>query len=555
MRSSLRASLLAVLALAGCRTRETPASAATVAAVLARATVQRVRTRDGVELRTWISLPSPLPVGGASVVLWRSPYRVSGGWSDESIASLATSLHARGYAFVLQDVRGRPESGGVFDVLRHEIDDGQDATRWIVRQPWSNGRIATMGASYDGFTALAAAVDNPHVRVVLSDDGTTDERSERIGGTFSTHTLSWLHLVETGTWLSDGAVRALTNALEPRGFDVELLGHEAPYWREALAHEAPSLWPADGSLEPRWADLCVPAIHVYSQTSGWNDPIDIWRGMRDHGCDARADEQFLVVTPDPHAHHASLLGTRATPVNELMLAALDAYIGDRPRALEGIPRVQWIQNGETCLRAATDWPAGSRERAFLLRARGPEPQGSLIASDDSRHDVHAASDVLFVDPAAMDPCDEARYPTLWYVSAPLVRTLTVAGAGRVELHLEADVPDTDVVVTLYDRDDRADEGEVFAGFGAVRARWRDGAASKALVPGEPVLLTIPLTAIAHEFRAGHALVLSIAPGRCGLLENPQTAEPVTAQTHRRAGTLRIACDGARRSRIVLPVVE
>src|SRR6185436_11941795 len=87
--------------------------------------VCRIRTRDGIELRTWLGLPDPVPAGGVPVVLWRTPYRVSRRWSDQSNADFAAFLNARGYAFVLQDVRGRPDSTGSFAVLRHEIEDGQ----------------------------------------------------------------------------------------------------------------------------------------------------------------------------------------------------------------------------------------------------------------------------------------------------------------------------------------------------------------------------------------------------------------------------------------------
>lgn len=512
--------------------------------------VQRVPTRDGIELRTWLALPAPVPAGGVPVVLWRTPYRISAGWSDAANAAFADFLNVRGYGFVLQDVRGRPDSGGTFAVLRHEIEDGQDTTRWIVRQPWSNGRVATMGGSYDGFTALAAAVDNPDVKLVISDDGTTDERCERIGGTFSAHTLSWIHLVETGRWLASEAERELTNALDPLQLDVTLLGHEAPYWREALAQDGPGLWPRDGSLEPRWQDLCVPAIHVYSETSGWNDPLDIWRGMREQGCPERAQDQFLVITPDPHVHHLGLLGTKSTPVNELMLLALDAYLGERAVDLDAVPRVQWIQHGESALRPARAWPAGAAERAFHLVGNSSPALGELAALPGG-----PASTELFVDPASMDPC-EAGYPTLWFTSAPLGEPMAVAGSGRLELQLEADVPDTDLVVTLYDQDERrGDEPYRYAGWGALRARWRDGAPSQPLQAGTVVRVSLALTAIAHEFRAGSSLTLSLAPGRCGLLENPQTAEPVVAQTHRRAGTLRIWHDAARPSRLVLPVLE
>src|SRR5215471_9574167 len=56
----------------------------------------------------------------------------------------------RGYAVVLQDVRGRFDSGGIFHHSLNVSDDGldgRDTHAWIAAQPWSNGRIGTFGGA------------------------------------------------------------------------------------------------------------------------------------------------------------------------------------------------------------------------------------------------------------------------------------------------------------------------------------------------------------------------------------------------------------------------
>ena len=68
---------------------------------------------------------------------------------------------ARGYAVVLQDVRGRYASDGRFDPYRQEGADGYDTIEWAASQPWSNGVVGTFGLSYPGAVQWLAAMEAP----------------------------------------------------------------------------------------------------------------------------------------------------------------------------------------------------------------------------------------------------------------------------------------------------------------------------------------------------------------------------------------------------------
>ena len=46
---------------------------------------------------------------------------------------------------VLQDVRGRYSSEGVFNALNQEGPDGYDTINWIASQPWSDGKVGMIG--------------------------------------------------------------------------------------------------------------------------------------------------------------------------------------------------------------------------------------------------------------------------------------------------------------------------------------------------------------------------------------------------------------------------
>ena len=75
-------------------------------------------------------------------------------------ASSAEAI-ARGYAVVVQDVRGRYGSDGEYEPYRHEGRDGYDTIEWAARQPWSNGGVGTFGLSYPGAVQWLAAVERP----------------------------------------------------------------------------------------------------------------------------------------------------------------------------------------------------------------------------------------------------------------------------------------------------------------------------------------------------------------------------------------------------------
>ena len=122
-----------------------------------------VPMRDGVRLRADILRPhgeGPFPV-----LVYRTPYG-----KEFELKEYTTFQHAveRGYAVVIQDVRGRYASAGEFRPYENEGRDGYDTIEWAARQPWSNGAIGTFGLSYPGAVQWLAAVENPpHLKAMV----------------------------------------------------------------------------------------------------------------------------------------------------------------------------------------------------------------------------------------------------------------------------------------------------------------------------------------------------------------------------------------------------
>jgi len=116
--------------------------------------LHRVRTRlgtpvpmrDGVRLATDVYLPDA--PGPFPVILIRTPYSTNTDYNVQDGIFFAQ----RGYAVVIQDVRGRFDSEGEWAPFVHEAEDGYDAQEWCGTQPWSTGRVGTSGGSYLALT-------------------------------------------------------------------------------------------------------------------------------------------------------------------------------------------------------------------------------------------------------------------------------------------------------------------------------------------------------------------------------------------------------------------
>jgi putative CocE/NonD family hydrolase len=148
-----------------------------------------VAMRDGVVLRADVWRPAA--EGRFPVLVYRTPYD-----KREAVESYSTHLRAmeRGYAVVLQDVRGRYASQGEFEPYRNEGRDGYDTIEWAATQPWSDGRVGTYGLSYPGAVQWLAAIESPPhlLAMVPAMTFSTPRNFFYSGGVFDGSWLEWI---------------------------------------------------------------------------------------------------------------------------------------------------------------------------------------------------------------------------------------------------------------------------------------------------------------------------------------------------------------------------
>ncbi len=157
-----------------------------------------VTMRDGVRLSADVYRPNtdaPVPI-----IFSRTPYNFNS-WRDreESMRTYGAAWEAvrRGYAYVVMNERGRFFSEGEWDILGPPMTDGYDAFEWMQDQPWSNGKVGTIGCSSTAEWQMGvASLDHPaHSAMVAQGFGAG---VGRIG--------NWY---EQGNWYRGGAEQML----------------------------------------------------------------------------------------------------------------------------------------------------------------------------------------------------------------------------------------------------------------------------------------------------------------------------------------------------------
>jgi len=154
--------------------------------------------RDGIRLATDIYRPKT--EAKVPIIFSRTPYNFNS-WGDGEkrtrTAERAYQAVKRGYAYVVQNERGRYYSEGEWDILGTPLTDGYDAFSWMADQSWSNGKIGTLGCSSTAEWQMAvAALDHPsHAAMVPQGYGAG---VGRVGDYF-----------EQGNWYRGGAEQML----------------------------------------------------------------------------------------------------------------------------------------------------------------------------------------------------------------------------------------------------------------------------------------------------------------------------------------------------------
>ena len=233
--------------------------------------------RDGVQLSTDVYLPEgegPFPV-----ILVRLPYGKEEAYTY--MPAIGRFWAHKGYAFVVQDVRGKFESEGTFVPFIHEVDDGYDTLEWISQQPWSDGNVGMLGESYYGYTTWAGAVSrHPALRAVAVSTISMDVyRTTFRNGALALQTMGdYAILMDSPTYQNDLRLDWWHLPLETLASDAGL--SDGLYQMLVDNPVRNAVWD-ERNLNQHYADIDIPVLAF----GGWYDVFLVgtmadWQGIR-----------------------------------------------------------------------------------------------------------------------------------------------------------------------------------------------------------------------------------------------------------------------------------
>jgi hypothetical protein len=515
----------------------------------------RVKMRDGVELSA--DLYRPDAEGKFPVILNRTPYTKPG------LVRTARYFVERGYVFVAMDVRGRGDSDGKFVPYRNDGQDGYDAVEWCAAQPWSTGKVGTIGGSYN-------------VLVTPSDTFV-----EWPTGTHLPMDISWYHFTAGHVSQNMEAVdwTKIQRHLPLYTMD-EAVGRPSRYWKDDLDHPVlDDYWEAI-RYQNKFDRVKVPVLHI----SGWYDDEQIgtplnFIGMTTKGPQDVRNKQKLLMGPWPHAINSTSkladveFGPTATiDLNGYWLRWLDYWLKGKDTGIISEPPVRVFVMGENKWTDEAEWPIGrtlwtkyyihSQGRANslfgdgVLSERMPADEPSDSYTNDPERPVPFITEPSFAQIGSAEDYRpvERRDDVLVYTSEPLAEDLTVCGPIQVELYASASAKDVDFMGMLIDVWPEGYAQRLIDGM--VRARYRDGMDKASLVePGKIYAYTLNLWNTCQTFKKGHRIRLQLASSAFPKYDrNPQTGENLARATKLEKADLRIYHDKNHPSHIILPVV-
>ena len=548
--------------------------------------------RDGVVLRADILLPRPN--GRFPTLVYRTPYD-----KEEALKTYATFRHAveRGYALVVEDVRGRYASGGEFAAYQNEGRDGYDTIEWAARQPWSNGNIGTFGLSYPGAVQWLAAVESPpHLKAMVpAMTFSTPRNFFYSSGAFDMSWLAWIwediapdlrvkkHLPGPTTYQdAEAAWPKVNNQMRwtvPLDSLPEFRGL-APFYYEWLHHPPHDPWWNWAELRDKYARVHAAVLNLsgwYDEDYGPEGATTNYLGLlasRQNASDPRT--QLLI---GPWIHGVQETGKTKSGEREFGPAAridydqvvlrwMDHYLRGINNGVEREKPVRLFVMGEDRWRNEESWPpAEIKASSFYLAGAGPEKRGgtlgpvapaeeefSVFTSDPERPVVDPYAGKL----GAHDFRELAKRPdVLIFDSKPLTENVTALGPITAEIYVSCDCPDFDLWVRLLDV---APDGAAFnlmsPGNDVLRASYREPQRGRQLLtPGQVYKLTLTNMRTGNVFAAGHRIRVQISGSFFpDFSRNPQNGELETTTSPMRKAEIRIYHDREHPSRIDLPVV-
>ena len=454
----------------------------------------KVPTVGGAEINVEVMRPADNP--DAPVILTYSPYNTLSETTTPNLANddLGQRYVPKGYARAVADVLGTRNSSGCWDYGgADEQQSGVDLVNFLAAQPWTNGRVAMIGGSYDGTTATMVAArgaDAPGLAAIVPIAGIS----------------RWY-----GYAYGDG-VRYFLNSERPTDEGVD-----TPLAFDFGLARTPPTDPSDPLFAEKLASRANPCESADHTVKGYDrtpDYDDFWLG-RDYRKDAanitaaalvaHGWQDYNVKQEEGVDLYSALTNTafkrlymwqagHSTPGADNWQPLLDRFFD---HTLLG------VDNG-----VDTDAPVITEGRSATQKSTGfrTETAWPPPGTSETRLSLGAGS---FTDLGTTTEEQSTRMPTaetswLFFQGEPLAAATRMTGAARLELSLSVNRDHAQLAPLLVDVAPDGTTKTVSRGF--LNLQYRDGLASaKPLPTGEPVRATVAFKPQDQLFEAGHRI--------------------------------------------------
>lgn len=542
----------------------------------------QVPMRDGVTMSADVYMPQgegPFPALMLRTIYDKQAERYIE-WTERFVQA--------GYACVMQDCRGRHESGGAWEPYVHEANDGHDTVEWIAAQPWSDGNVGAYGVSYLGFTQTQTAIQrSPHLKGIAPIASQQDNYGHhRVDGVLQQHVAQYF-VNMAGRTMKRGSTSLMDWGVLRRSLPLISIWDDIvdlPFYREAVRHHTFDDHWKSYSMRYQYGEVETPAYFV----TGWYDNLvretsRLYRGWASQGRTAKARNLTrLLIGPWSHGNIGS-----AEPFGdvgfggEAHMDIIDEQIRWNDRRLKGLdngiddePPVKVFVMGANRWRTGPSWPLpGVVSTRFYLRGDGPANSLNGEGRLGEAPSENEAPDHFQYDPERPVPsvggqwmmleesgpwdrrAVQRRDDVLVYDTGPLAEDLEVVGPVTLTLFASSSAPDTDFTGTLSDV--HPDGKAIILTEGIMRARFRDSFEEPELMePGQVYEIEVDMWETGNLFKVGHSLRLEVSSSNFPRFErNQNTGSQPGLDAEIAVASQTIYHDAAHASYLTLPVMS
>ena len=490
-----------------------------------------VLTRDNVKLSTDVYLPADINENLATVLV-RTPY------GKEVNKEAYYKFVQRGYAVVIQDVRGRNLCEGDWEPQLYEVEDGDDTINWIANQTWSSKKVGMIGGSYLGYVQWAAAAsNNPYLKALVSIvcAGSAFVDIPRRGGALVSGMLAWSFAVSQKMFKPELMIRDdWDNVLDIRPLNEipeKALGYKIDFLDTWLQRNDYDEYWARINWHDRCKNIDVPALIM----SGWFDDNGMGTTEAlDLTKDYPQGKKKVILGPWQHSGNSTYdlhkvpFGSNALrfDLDLIFLKWFDLHLRGIQNGIDKTPTVEYYTVGDNKWKTANNWPVEStKQTAIYLTSDGH----ANTSSGDGKLVFEEVSDEKF-DQYAYDPenpstfiidmseneigvpenytQEEKRNDILCYTTDTLTEDFTITGDINVELYISSDAVDTDFMVRITDVDEKGTSIKLADGI--ISAKYRNSfEKAEYLEKDEVYKINILTTKISNTFKKGHKIRFTV----------------------------------------------